>query len=307
MLDLLDNGQPEGQSPENSREFPEESGPGAWLSPAILCISSPCVRGTGMLHTALCTSWCVQSAPPRFVSVSCFHIPAFYWILKVMRNFLAFLHPTKRSWLCSKELQTRSCCPAFHLLSCSAQSLAGDKHCVVPAESGSCSEHPCPWSRSKEQTAAPAPEHCSPRERFLGETLAKRRQLCGVTITCHNFIWWWTKTHNKGPAASWWYFYVLIIDYPFIILKLGWGGVNFFGKYLHYVMTRSTMICKQWCSRDYLQSGVTSPCPQTTDPQFRLSQHCAVPCFCSSGVGITPRDNPATSLPSQTSWGFNEI
>lgn len=39
------------------------------------------------------------------------------------------------------------------------------------------------------------------------------------------------------------------------------------------------MICKQWCSRDCLEPAVTSPCPQVTDPQFRLSQHRAVPGF----------------------------
>lgn len=89
----------------------------AEFTPAMLCAASACVNGAGMLHTALCTPSCVHPAPPSFVSVSLFHIPAFYWIWRVMRNFLAFLHPTRSSWLCSKELQSRSCCPASHLLS----------------------------------------------------------------------------------------------------------------------------------------------------------------------------------------------
>lgn len=143
----------------------------------MLCAASACVNGTGMLHTALCTPACVHPAPPSFVPVSLFHIPAFYWIWRVMRNFLAFLHTTRSSWLCSKELQTRSCCPASHLLSHSRASLVTSA--VVPAEPGSCSDHPCPWSRSKcpahsSKQQCLLPEHCSPRGRFLGENHRSR-------------------------------------------------------------------------------------------------------------------------------------
>lgn len=147
--------------------------------PAILCAA----QGSGLSHTALCSLWCVHSAPPRFVSASCFHFPAFYSIWRVMRSFL---HPTRRSWLCSKELQVWSCSPASHLFSYTAQSLAGDKHCVVPAGTGCCSDHPCPWSRSKvshidEQHLLP--ERCSPRERSPGETHVRRTHPCGIIIT----------------------------------------------------------------------------------------------------------------------------
>lgn len=37
------------------------------------------------------------------------------------------------------------------------------------------------------------------------------------------------------------------------------------GKYLRYVTAQSTVVCKQECPRDYLQTSAMFPCPQTKE------------------------------------------
>lgn len=64
------------------------------------------------------------------------------------------------------------------------------------------------------------------------------------------------------------------------------------------------MICKQLCPSHYMKTGVMSPCPQATDPKFKLSQ---VPAFSCSEVGITLHGGLITSHLSQTSGGFSDI
>lgn len=86
------------------------------------------------------------------------------------------------------------------------QSLSGDRHCVMPAETGSCSDHPfleadqrCPPCAANSSTCS---QNTAVLEReFLGK-LMSRGDPCGVTITCHNFICWGTKTPHQSPSSS---------------------------------------------------------------------------------------------------------
>lgn len=157
--------------------------------------------------------------------------------------------------------------PAVLLPTCSlavSGSLTGDKSCMVSADTGFCSVHLCPQSKSKvPHVYAANSSTCSqntpvPEEGFLGgNSQEEQKPSCSYDHFSQQIYLLEKKPQNQQSSTcsfnwqSFWY-----------LENLGEVGLIFFLKYLRYVMAQSTMICKQRCPRDYLQTGVTSPCPQ---------------------------------------------
>lgn len=147
-------------------------------------------------------------------------------------------------------------------------SLTGDESCMVAAEIGFCSGHPCPWSKSKVPNVYAANSStCSQNARvleedFLGKLASRREALVELQSLVTTVLFWGAGGNpNKAPAAFLWWSSAALMHHPSNTLKLMWGGVNFGGKYLHHITAQSTMICKQQCPRDYLQTCVRSPSP----------------------------------------------
>lgn len=116
-----------------------------------------------------------------FHSVSRFYIPASNWIWKVMKELAGFPPPRKEELVMCRVAADLILFPTHPLAVTS--SLTGDESCVVAAEIGFCSGHPCPWSKSKVPNIDAANSStCSQNARvleedFLGELASRREAL----------------------------------------------------------------------------------------------------------------------------------